>query len=50
MDQVDAYVDKVQLGVPGWKMRYYHNKFKVSEQSDVSEFTSKIKQSYIEGL
>jgi len=40
----------VQLGVEGWKMRYYSNKFLVTEAADVKEFTTKIKQAYIEGL
>ena len=31
-------------------MRYYSNKFMVTEASDVKEFTTKIKQAYIEGL
>jgi 5'-3' exoribonuclease 2 len=31
-------------------MRYYTNKFLVSDPADVQEFTDKIKQSYIEGL
>jgi len=26
---VNAYVDTVQLGVEGWKMRYYSSKFLV---------------------
>jgi 5'-3' exoribonuclease 2 len=33
----DKYVDKVQLGVDGWKLRYYTEKFHVS-QGDVQEF------------
>lgn len=48
--KVEAYVDKVQLGVDGWKMRYYINKFLVTDPADVQEFVDKIKQSYIEGL
>jgi len=36
---VEKYVDKVQLGVDGWKMRYYTNKFLVTDPSDVKEFT-----------
>ena len=27
--QVEKYVDNVKLGVDGWKMRYYTNKFLV---------------------
>lgn len=26
----DKYIDKVQLGVDGWKLRYYTEKFHVS--------------------
>lgn len=48
--QVQSYIDKVQLHVSGWKMRYYTEKFTVTQQEDVPEFVSKIKQSYIEGL
>ena len=33
--KVDAYVDKVKLGVDGWKMRYYTNKFLVIDENDV---------------
>lgn len=33
--KVDAYVDRVQLGVDGWKMRYYINKFLVTDPADV---------------
>lgn len=47
---VEAYVDNVKLGVEGWKMRYYTNKFLVTDPADVQEFTAKIKQAYIEGL
>ena len=35
--------DLVQLGVDGWKMRYYTNKFMVLRESDVSEFQKGIK-------
>jgi 5'-3' exonuclease len=35
--RADNYVDKVQLGTEGWKLRYYQNKFHVSQQ-DLSEF------------
>lgn len=28
--RVEKYVDKVQLGEEGWKLRYYTNKFHVS--------------------
>ena len=35
--------DLVQLGVDGWKMRYYTNKFMVLLESDVSEFQRGIK-------
>lgn len=48
--KVEAYVDKVKLGVNGWKMRYYINKFLVTDEADVPEFVDKIKRSYIEGL
>ena len=48
--KVVAYEDKVMLGVDGWKMRYYTNKFLVTDPNDVPEFIKKIKQSYIEGL
>jgi len=36
-------VDRVQLGVDGWKMRYYRNKFYVNDPNDIEEFTEKIK-------
>ena len=41
--KVESYVDRVQLGVDGWKMRYYTNKFLVLDPNDVSEFVQKIK-------
>jgi len=44
-----SYVDRVNLGMEGWKLRYYKDKFHVKEE-DLSEFLKKIKQSYIEGL
>jgi 5'-3' exoribonuclease 2 len=44
-----SYVDKVQLGTEGWKVRYYENKFHIPVE-DLDEFVHKIKQSYIEGL
>lgn len=40
----------MQLGVEGWKMRYYREKFLVQTEEDYHEFTAKIKQAYIEGL
>ena len=40
---VEKYVDRVQLGVDGWKMRYYTNKFLVYDPNDVQQFTDKIK-------
>jgi 5'-3' exoribonuclease 2 len=48
--KVEAYQDRVMLHVEGWKMRYYTNKFLVTDPADVSEFISNIRQSYIEGL
>jgi len=48
--KVAAYVDKVKLGVDGWKMRYYTEKFTVSDPADVPDFVARIKQAYIEGL
>lgn len=36
--KVDKYVDHVQLGVDGWKMRYYTDKFLVIDPKDVEEF------------
>lgn len=48
--KVESYVDNVQLGVDGWKMRYYTNKFLITDPVDVAEFVQNIKQSYIEGL
>lgn len=41
--KVEKYVDNVQLGVDGWKMRYYTNKFLVTDPKDVNEFAQKIK-------
>ena len=41
--KVESYVDRVQLGVDGWKMRYYTNNFLVLDPNDVSEFVQKIK-------
>ena len=49
-EKVEAYVDQVQLGVDGYKMRYYSQKFLVRDPADLPEFTNKIKQAYIEGL
>ncbi|CDW77829.1 5-3 exoribonuclease 2 [Stylonychia lemnae] len=45
----DSYVDRVQFGTEGWKLRYYQEKFHIDE-TDFQEFTQKIKQAYIEGL
>jgi 5'-3' exonuclease len=36
-DLADKYVDRVQLGTDGWKLRYYTEKFHISER-DVGEF------------
>lgn len=33
----NAYIDKVQLGTEGWKMRYYSSKFHILSQ-DFNEF------------
>ena len=35
--QAQEYQDEVQLGVEGWKMRYYTSKFHITEQ-DFEEF------------
>lgn len=35
--QAQEYQDEVQLGVEGWKMRYYTSKFHINEQ-DFDEF------------
>ena len=45
----ESYVDKVQYATPGWKRRFYQNKFHVDPE-DEEEFREKIKQAYIEGL
>lgn len=47
---VEAYEDKVQLTKEGWKRRYYHEKFHVSNDEDFAEFRKGIRQKYIEGL
>ena len=43
-------MDKVQLGVEGYKGRYYAEKFFVFSKEDQAEFSERIRQSYIEGL
>ena len=48
--KVNKYVDKVQLGVQGYKGRYYAEKFYVFTKEDQAEFSERIRQSYIEGL
>lgn len=35
--QVKKYVDKVNLGMEGWKMRYYNDKFHISPE-DMHDF------------
>ena len=50
---VREYEDKIQLGIPGWKDRYYKQKFHVSPQENkqaLDDLKDKIKQFYIEGL
>jgi 5'-3' exoribonuclease 2 len=47
--KADKYVDKVQLGTDGWKLRYYKEKFHV-DQGDLAEFIANIRRSYLEGL
>lgn len=47
--KAERYVDKVQLGTEGWKLRYYQNKFHV-DQADLSEFIGNIRRAYLEGL
>ena len=37
-----AYVDKIQFGTEGWKLRYYQDKFHIDAE-DLEEFTLKIK-------
>jgi 5'-3' exonuclease len=41
--KAEKYVDRVQLGEDGWKLRYYKHKFHVG-QEDLSEFLAIIKQ------
>lgn len=48
--QVKAYVDIVQFGKEGWKMRYYREKFHCQRRSEMDSFCRNIRQSYIEGL
>jgi 5'-3' exonuclease len=40
--RVEKYVDKVQLGEDGWKLRYYKEKFHVDQQ-DIEEFIKNIR-------
>ena len=47
---VKAYEDKVQLTREGWKQRYYREKFHCSKQAEMDDFTTNIRQAYIEGL
>lgn len=37
--QVQSYVDTVQLGVDGWRMRYYNSKFLLKTEAEYEEFT-----------
>jgi 5'-3' exoribonuclease 2 len=48
-ERVKAYKDQVQLHMPGWKLRFYKSKFKVSDEQ-LDQFIAEIKKSYIEGL
>jgi 5'-3' exonuclease len=34
----DAYVDRIQFGTEGWKLRYYKEKFHIDSE-DIPEFT-----------
>ena len=48
--KVEAYTDTVKFGSAGWKERYYYEKFDVVGVEAMKQFTSEIRQSYIEGL
>jgi len=48
-NELDYNVDKICYGKPGWRERYYKEKFKVDVTKDL-EFIQIIKRAYIEGL
>lgn len=47
---VAKYVDKVQLGVQGWRERYYSEKFHAKTEKDQADLAVRIRQAYCEGL
>jgi 5'-3' exoribonuclease 2 len=40
----------VALGRAGFKQRYYQQKFKATDDSEMADLVKRIKQKYIEGL